>query len=71
MINQDQSIPCPVCQTKIPFDTEQLIMGVQYSCPNCQAVIGIVPEPKLNVEKIMDEFESLMGDLKSKRKKIK
>ncbi|OEK01339.1 hypothetical protein BFP97_07345 [Roseivirga sp. 4D4] len=59
MINLDQSIPCPVCQTKIPFDTKQLLMGVQFSCPNCQAAIGLSDQSKPLVQETMDKFEEL------------
>ncbi|MBO3696817.1 hypothetical protein [Roseivirga sp. E12] len=59
MINLDQSIPCPVCQTKIPFDTKQLLMGVQFSCPNCQAAIGLSDQSKPLVQETMEKFEEL------------
>ncbi len=59
MINSDQNIPCPVCQTKIPFDTKQLLMGVQFVCPNCQAAIGLADQSKPLVQETMDKFEQL------------
>ncbi|MCW3102330.1 MAG: hypothetical protein JWO09_770 [Bacteroidetes bacterium] len=63
MINKDQSIPCPVCQTKIPFDTHQLLTGVQFSCSNCSAAIGLSTESKKLVEETMVKLE----DLKTKK----
>ena len=43
MIDQEQSIPCPVCNTKIPFQVTELLIGVQFKCPNaqCDASIGL------------------------------
>lgn len=43
MINQEQNIPCPVCNTKIPFQVTELLKGVQFKCPNtqCDASIGL------------------------------
>jgi hypothetical protein len=65
MINQDQAIPCPVCGTKIPFDTNQLIMGVQFSCPNieCDASIGLAGESKVIVKETMRKFEAVKGEI--------
>jgi transcription initiation factor IIE alpha subunit len=59
MINTDQTIPCPVCETKIPFDTKQLLLGVQFSCPNCQAAIGLAEQSKPAVQETMDKFDEL------------
>ena len=55
----EQQIPCPVCKTNIPFDTKQLLLGVQFSCPNCQASIGLADESKAIVEETMKSFEEL------------
>jgi transcription initiation factor IIE alpha subunit len=59
MINPEQSIPCPVCQTKIPFDTRQLLMGVQFACPNCNASIGLASESHQLVQETMEKFEDM------------
>ena len=68
MINQEQVIPCPVCQTKIPFDPIQLMQGVQYACPNinCDAVIGLAQESKPTVEAAMDKFNEMKSNLGKK-----
>jgi hypothetical protein len=65
MLNQDQTIPCPICGTKIPFDTNQLIMGVQFSCPNteCDASIGLAGESKEIVKETMEKFETFKGKI--------
>jgi len=66
MINTDQTIPCPVCQTKIPFDTKQLLMGIQFVCPNCQAAIGLAEQSKPIVEETMNKFDDLKEKLSKK-----
>ncbi len=65
MLNQDQTIPCPACGTKIPFDTNQLILGVQFSCPNteCDASIGLAGESKVIVKEAMEKLEMVKGKI--------
>jgi transcription initiation factor IIE alpha subunit len=55
----EQQLPCPVCGTKIPFDTKQLLAGVQFVCPNCQSSIGLAMESKPLVENAMKKLEEL------------
>ncbi|MBN8838369.1 MAG: hypothetical protein J0I09_13990 [Sphingobacteriia bacterium] len=69
MFSSDQTIPCPVCNSKIPFDTKQLLMGIQFSCPNCQASIGLSQESKPIVEETMQKFNELKSDM-GKQKNI-
>ncbi len=66
MINSEQSIPCPVCETKIPFDTKQLIMGAKFVCSNCQAAIGLADESKPIVKETMEKFEAVKGKFAKK-----
>lgn len=54
-----QSIPCPLCKTPIPFDTRQLIQGVQFSCPKCSVAVGLATESKDVVKTAMDRFDRL------------
>lgn len=61
MIQQNQNIPCPICNTKIPFDTKQLMMGIRFGCPNCDASIGLAEESKELVEQTMEKFEAVKG----------
>ena len=68
MINTDQSVPCPVCNTKIPFDTKQLLMGIQFVCPNCQAAIGLSTESKDVVENTMTKLQMLKGTIEAGKK---
>ncbi len=63
MINTEQSIPCPTCNTKIPFDTKQLLLGVQFTCSNCHAAIGLATESKTVVEDAMIKFEKEKGKI--------
>ncbi len=59
MINPDQKIPCPVCSTTILFDVKQLLMGMQFCCPNCHASVGLANESKEMVQKTMHKIEEL------------
>ena len=68
MINTDQHIPCPVCNTKIPFDTKQLLLGVQFVCPNCMAAIGLATESKEIVEDTMMKLEDLKQKVSKEKK---
>lgn len=68
MINQEQSIPCPVCSTKIPFDVMLLMQGTQFKCPNiaCDASIGIAQESKSAVGEALDKLAEIKGMAKLK-----
>ena len=59
MINKDTTIPCPVCQTPIPFDAQSLLAGISFSCPSCSASVGLSNGSKPIVEKTMKELETL------------
>lgn len=55
----EQQIPCPVCSTKIPFDTRQLLMGVEFKCPNCESSIGLCQESRPLVETAMQKLSEI------------
>jgi len=57
MINSENGIPCPVCATKISFDIQQLLSGVQFTCPNCLSSIGLAKESAPIVAKTLDKLE--------------
>lgn len=60
-------IPCPVCQTQIPADSNLLLTGMQFSCPNCSAAIGLSQKSTPIVERAMNDFKELrkeVGNLK-------
>jgi len=67
MINQEQAIPCPTCGTKIPFDPQQLLMGAQFGCPGCGAVIGLPKESRPLVQETMNKFEKLKEEMGKKK----
>lgn len=59
MINQDNTIPCPVCKTPIPFNVQSLMAGVNFSCPKCFASIGLSAESVPVVEDTMQKLEAV------------
>ncbi len=59
MMNFEQSIPCPVCGTKIPFNTNELLKGVTFACSNCKSAIGLAQQSKAVVKEAMDKLEEL------------
>ena len=67
MIQNDQTIPCPICATKIPFDTQQLLQGKQFTCPTCLAVIGLSTESRGIVEETMHKLDDLKHKLSEKK----
>ena len=68
MFNQEQAIPCPICNTKIPYDPRQLLLGVQFVCPNCQSAIGLAQESKPLVETTFEKFEAIRGKVATEKK---
>ena len=61
MMNKDQRIPCQVCNTPVPFDTHQFLLGVSFSCPNpdCDASYGLPTDSRGIVKETMDQLEQL------------
>ena len=58
-MSQQQSIPCPVCQSAIPFSVHALLGGAGFSCTNCGATISLHQESSHQVEETMHKFEEL------------
>lgn len=56
-LQNEQTIPCPICKMGIPFDTRQLLQGIRFTCPGCGAGIGLAAESKDIVEKALAAFE--------------
>ncbi len=56
-LQSEQTIPCPVCKTGIPFDTGQLLLGTRFACPGCGAGIGLASESKDVVVKALAAFQ--------------
>ncbi len=57
MNNLEESVPCPVCSTKIPIDVHQMLRGVQFVCSNCNAVVGLGNESRSLVDETMAKLE--------------
>lgn len=59
----EQSIPCPICQTKVPFDAHALISGMKFTCPSCQAVIGLAQESIPTASYAIEKYEDLKNNV--------
>lgn len=57
------NIPCPVCQTNIPADSHQLMLGTKFSCPTCSASIGLSQKSKPEVEQALNDFDQLRSEV--------
>lgn len=55
----EQQIPCPACTTMVPFDARQLLLGVNFECPNCHASIGLAADSKPIVEKAVKKLDDI------------
>lgn len=64
-MNNQLSIPCPVCQTAIFFDPQLLLQGAQFSCPKCAAAIGLAAESKEIVKDSLEKFEKMKSEVLS------
>jgi transcription initiation factor IIE alpha subunit len=60
----EQSISCPNCQNKIPFDVRQLLIGIKFTCSVCNTQIGIAAESSSIVEETLNKFEELKSHIK-------
>lgn len=71
MINPNQTIPCPVCNTGIPFDPHELVRGKEFSCPKpgCDSRVGIAGESLEEAARTIEEFEVMKTRLQSERNK--
>ncbi|NRA11338.1 MAG: hypothetical protein HRT57_05210 [Crocinitomicaceae bacterium] len=58
-MNNEQSIPCPTCQNKIPFDPIALLQGAQFVCSNYQGVVGLATDSRPIVEETMGKFDEM------------
>lgn len=62
MINSNQNIPCPICGTQIAFDTNELLKGIKFACPNCKTEIGLADESKKIVQETMNKFDKVKAN---------
>ncbi len=68
MINNESTIACPVCGTRIPFEVKTLLAGISFTCPNteCNSSIGLTPESTPIVEQTIEKLELLKKSTKQK-----
>jgi len=61
----NQYIPCPTnnCPGKIPFDPHELLRGAHFSCPVCNAAVGLAPESRGIVHEAIEKFGELKRDI--------
>jgi len=59
MVNNTQSIPCPICSTSINFDPQQLIQGFKFACNNCHATVGLTQDSIPLVASVYEKIDEL------------
>ncbi len=63
----EQTIPCPTCQSKIPFDPVELIRGHKFTCATCASVVGIAKDDLAKAGEAYQKYETLKKSLKKKK----
>ncbi len=58
-MNYEATVPCPQCQTPIPFEPRALISGIGFSCPKCQATIAISGPSRAVAKESLERLEAL------------
>lgn len=61
-----QNIPCPNCNTNIPFDVNALLIGASFSCSECDAKIQLANESKEVVSESIEKFNKLKQNVLKK-----
>jgi len=59
MIDNNTKINCPECNEEIIINTKQLLLGVKFSCHNCNLVVGLANESKAIVNDAMNHFSKI------------
>lgn len=64
MLNDDQKIPCQLCNTPVPFDINKFLQGFSFSCPNpnCDATYSLPSESRNCVQSAITQFEKLKSN---------
>ena len=57
------SVPCPSCQTKIALNPSELLMGKAFECPGCDVKISIANDNLTKAKDIIDKFNDLKKGL--------
>lgn len=58
------TLACPVCQTPVFIEMDQLLMGTRFTCSNCQAAIGLANNSKGIVKDALQSYNSLISNPK-------
>lgn len=55
----NQNISCPVCNSLISIDIQQLLSGAKFICPSCNSSIEIAEDSKSIVEQTVNKLKGL------------
>jgi transcription initiation factor IIE alpha subunit len=64
-------ISCPDCGNSIVFDQQALLRGQTFSCPGCQATLGLARESVATVSDALAKLESLRKQANDGRRSAK
>lgn len=59
MIDNNTKINCPECNEAIIINTQQLLLGVKFTCFNCKLIVGLANESKPLVTDAMKQFSKI------------
>jgi len=59
MVDKNTKINCPECNEQIVINTQQLLLGVKFSCFNCNLIVGLANESKQAVNDAMTQFSKI------------
>lgn len=51
------TIACPNCSTPILLEIVQLLQGTKFTCPTCQATVGLSTDSKSILEQAVKSYE--------------
>lgn len=50
-------VTCPACRKKIEVSLSNSVLGSQFHCPNCHALLEVVEEDPLELIEVPEEFD--------------
>jgi hypothetical protein len=59
LINKESIIPCPICNTSIPFNAQNLLEGASFICLSCSAAVRLPDQSRPIVERTINKLEEL------------
>ena len=59
MLDNNTKINCPECNEEIIINTKQLLLGVKFSCFNCNLIVGLANESKSLVNDALNQFSKI------------